>query len=250
MRRIPYLSIVAIALAVAAGRAAHADITFSSALGAPLSGANYVNFNDLPPGNGGVTTANIGDSKNMPGSIGVTLSPNTPVYNPAPGGYAGAAATTGDESGNHAPPWVTLAGNVGHFAITQAANGPDESRYLTSGTTGGIISLSFNSPITYFGLLWGSVDTYNTLTFYGENKSWGVTGSDVKLNANGNQGEGGSLYVNFFSDLPIFRVEATSSQFAFELDNVAYSATPEAATLTIWSGLGLCGWFAYRRGKK
>jgi len=244
----------ATAFAVGAAGVARAGITFENLSGAPLAGANYVNFDDLEPGNEGGQTANIGDSKNS-GFVTVTLSPTNPVVTPAPAGYTGAAATTGSEGGNHAPPWVTLAGNVDHFDLTQTDSGPDESQYLTSGVTGspgGTISLNFTSPIHYFGLLWGSVDGYNALSFFGENDAplGTFNGDMVKPGADGWQQAGGSLYVNFISDLPIFRVDATSTQFAFELDNVAYSATPEAATLTIWSGLGLCGWFAHRRGRK
>ena len=43
-------------------------------------------------------------------------------------------------------------------------NGPDTTTYLTTGI--GSVTLTLPGPEKYFGLLWGSVDTYNTLSFY------------------------------------------------------------------------------------
>jgi hypothetical protein len=64
-----------------------------------------------------------------------------------------------------------------------------------------------------------------------------VTGSDVVASPNGNQGQEGTLYVNINSDLAFDRIVATSSQYAFEFDNVAYNetnvTTPEPSTVVI-----------------
>ena len=87
--------------------------------------------------------------------------------------------------------------------------------------------MTFASQQQYFGLLWGSIDLYNTLSFYNGNTLVGaLTGGQVLAGANGDQGVNGTLYVNINSTLSFDRVVATSSEYAFELDNIAYSADP------------------------
>ena len=68
----------------------------------------------------------------------------------------------------------------------------------------------------YFGLLWGSVDNYNTLSFYNGSTLIGtITGADITPTATGDQGVNGTFYVNLVSTTPFDRVVATSSQYAF-----------------------------------
>ena len=67
-----------------------------------------------------------------------------------------------------------------------STNGPDATTYLTTG--GGSVTLTLPGHESYIGLLWGSVDSYNTLTLYNGSIVVGtVTGSDVATNADGNQ---------------------------------------------------------------
>lgn len=245
--RIQLFSLLAGALATAAPAAVEASISFDISTNSPLAGANYVNFDDLPPKNAG------GQAFNTLGTdfITVALTPASVVPE-----YDGAQAVTGDEGGHFAAPYVTSLDNGAMFGNPQA-DGKDETQYLTSGiaSSNGAISLTFNSAISYFGMLWGSIDNYNTLTFLdaSDNVIGVFTGSTIDPAANGDQGVNGTFYVNFFSDSAnIKSVVATSSQYAFEFDNVAYSANaPEAATLAIWSGLGLCGAaIAYRKSRR
>ena len=100
------------------------------------------------------------------------------------------------------------------------------------------MTINFGASELYVGLLWGSVDDYNTLTLYnGATPVGSVTGSDVVASPNGDQGVNGTLYVNINSTLAFDRIVATSSQYAFEFDNVAYNetnvATPEPSTVVI-----------------
>jgi hypothetical protein len=65
---------------------------------------------------------------------------------------------------------------------------------------GGTATFRFNAPQSYFGLLWGSVDTYNALSFYDASGDLIATVGGAGAGADGNQGAAGTDYVNVFSD--------------------------------------------------
>jgi hypothetical protein len=126
-------------------------------------------------------------------------------------------------------------------------NGPDTTTYLSTGT--GSVILTMPGEEKYVGLLWGSVDSYNTLSLYdGATLVGSITGTNVTAAANGNQGASGTFYVNITSTESFNRVVATSTQNAFELDNVAYNPTgvPEPSSL-ILALVGLAGVVAGKR---
>jgi len=118
---------------------------------------------------------------------------------------------------------------------------------------------SLGGQYTYFGIWWGSMDAYNTLTFtLGGTTVASYTGADIAslliLNPPlGNQTSGyTNAYVNFVG-LPAFDgFKMSSTQFAFEADNIAIGNVPEPTSL-ILLGSGLlarvCSASASRRAE-
>jgi hypothetical protein len=205
--------VVCTALTLALNAGAQAALIVNSSVGGAPTGVTYVDFNLLPLGNiGGI-------------SGGLTVS------------YSGTAQTVqGAESGHYAAPF--LSNNNGALFGT-SGNGVDPTQYLSTGI--GTVTLLMPSDMQYFGLLWGSVDDYNSLEFWkGALMVGSLTGSDVWAGANGDQGANGTFYVNVDSTIAFDRVIAKSTQYAFEFDNVAYnttSAVPEPATLAMFGTL-------------
>lgn len=218
--------IPAIALVVSTTSSVSASLIIVSAVGGGPStavGVNYANFDDLALGYAGGTS----------GGVAVTLTPN-------------AAVVHGAASGLYAAPYLSNSNGV--LFGDNTVSGADTTNYITSGSTGSFenaeVELDFGAGQMYLGLLWGSVDAYNTLTFYNDdNTTSTITGIDVYAFANGDQGEAGTFYVNINSTQSFYKVVATSSNYAFEFDNVAYSI-PGPGSIAV---IGLMGLVSRRR---
>jgi hypothetical protein len=189
-------------------------------------------FNESPPVGATIETFNGGTPANL------TLN--------------GAQIVNGSLSGQYAAPWVG-----------GPSGGPDTNNYVSvfGGTSA---SFSVASGSTYFGLLWGSVDTYNTITFYNNGNQVGsLTGQDVVNlvnnlittggpGANTNWDYQGTVYANITSTLPFNQVVMSSSGNSFEFDEVAtVSAVPLPAALPLFGaalgGIGGFGWWRKRK---
>jgi PEP-CTERM motif len=198
-------------------------IVNASAGGAP-TGMNYVSFDNLPLGQAGGV------------SNGVTVS------------FGGdAQAVQGSQSGVYAAPYLS-SGNGTSFGDPN--NGPDATTYLTTGI--GSVTLTLPGEEKYLGLLWGSVDAYNTLSFYdGSTLIGSVTGTDVTSSANGDQGQFGTFYANITSAASFDKVVATSSSYSFEFDNIAYTPSvvpePSSFVLALAGGVGMLTYVRMRR---
>ncbi|MBX9647849.1 MAG: VCBS domain-containing protein, partial [Xanthobacteraceae bacterium] len=103
---------------------------------------------------------------------------------------------------------------------------PDTTNYLTVGG-GGVETITFASEQNAFGLYWGSVDSYNSISFYdGSTLVGSYTGASVApLFADGNQGSFASNgYVQFSGLAEFNKVVLQSSSNAFEIDNISSGA--------------------------
>ena len=234
------LGVGVLALATAPANAA---FTVNATVGGnAIDGANYVNFDDLNTGSSGGSTAYLGTSAQS-GSVAVSFTNGATMM-------GNGQVVQGGVSGQYAPPVFSNGNGSGKFG--SEPNGTDMTNYLTSGVVPGTAILDFTGLQSYIGLLWGSVDAYNTLEFFNGNTSVGtVTGSRVTTLPNGSQGPGGTYYANITSTLAFNRVVASSTQFAFEFDNVAIAAVPEPSTAAMaFTGLTVLGLGYVRRSRR
>jgi hypothetical protein len=121
-----------------------------------------------------------------------------------------------------------------------------------SQTGPGVVNFS-GAGAQYVGFLWGSVDGYNSVSYYSGATLLGSYNGSYALNpANGNQGAAGTVYFNAFatSAQKITSMVFTSGSNAFETDNFAVNAVPEPETYAmLLAGLGLMGTIVRRRNK-
>ena len=155
--------------------------------------------------------------------------------------YAGtgsSAVVTGNSSGKYATPWTD---STSYLAVQ-----PD-----------GATTLTFAKASDYFGLYWGSVDSYNHLDFYkGGKLLQSFSGNDVSTTAKGQwTGKSDNVYVDFFAgkgesfDKVVMRSDAP----AFETDNHAYrlaKSVPEPSVMAGLVAIALVGKTTLRKRKR
>lgn len=146
---------------------------------------------------------------------------------------------------------------------------PDPTNFV-SVYSGGAAVFNLTQGATQFGIVWGSVDSSNSLTFYGAGGVAGgnvlgtVTGSSIMatlpgVNTTGGPGAGsnwnpgGTVFADIVSSAPIYAVVVGSGQNSFEFDRVAVSSVPLPAALPLFgaglAGLAGFGWFGARKSK-
>lgn len=116
----------------------------------------------------------------------------------------------------------------------------DQSRYL-SVMANGTANIAFGgSGADGFSIDIGSVDTYNTITLnFAGGGSQSFTGSQLVVNANGNQGSpntNGRFRFSAEGSERITGITLTSGQNSFEVDRLAIAAVPEPATWAMMIG--------------
>lgn len=146
--------------------------------------------------------------------------------------------TSGSASGLYAAP---AGDSTGYVSV------PNPS--VTSQTA----TFSLGAAADYFGLYWGSIDSYNSIAFYLNNVLVAsFSGTDiVGSSANGNQiSYASNRFINFDFGSDLYdTVSLTSHGFAFESDNHAFRkavSVSEPLTLVLF-GLGLAGLLVARR---
>lgn len=172
----------------------------------------------------------------------------------------------GSHDGTNACAYTSCTGN---FEVRENTDGhvhgsappftatPIDGHWLTvpNDLSSGSATFTLGSSYDYFGLFWGSIDTYNSITFFdGATQLASFSGSHFipDLEADGGQTDWNSnRFINFsFTDGDTFdSFKLTSNGLAFETDNHAYGnvSVPEPSVIALM-GLGLAGiGFARRR---
>jgi hypothetical protein len=137
----------------------------------------------------------------------------------------------------------------GQYAVPIGSTGNYLSVY-----NGGSATFDFTQPEHYFGLLWGSVDSYNSISFLDNGVQVGktITGSDianlVSTLSLGSQTSNGTVYANFTDSAAFNQVVLQSTGNSFEFDNVQVAVTPlPGAALMFCSALLVLAGYARRR---
>lgn len=156
----------------------------------------------------------------------------TPVTGSNPGGGVVAA---GGNSAIYAAP---LADPTQFYAV---AYNPTPGTPTTPATD--MFTVPLGIPQNYFGLYWGSIDTYNSITFLLNGGPVGSFTGGAFPPANGSQTSANTNeYIDFFfvGGQSYNQVEFSTSALNFEFDNMAVANVPEPTSLLLL-GTGVFG---------
>jgi hypothetical protein len=191
----------------------------------------------------------VGGTPNVAGATLYTFDGTLPSILALTGN---AYVTSGTTQGSYTAPYYS--GSTAAYFGESPATGADATPYIAV-QTGGMATFTFSTPQNYFGILWGSIDAQNTLTFY--NSSDSVIGTVTSAQLTGyslnSSGAAGTVYANISSSAPFSSVVVTTSgaqgDFNFEFDDVAIANVPEPTSLGLLAtGIAVAG-FVIRRKK-
>ncbi|WP_111642210.1 Npun_F0296 family exosortase-dependent surface protein [Marinimicrobium alkaliphilum] len=146
--------------------------------------------------------------------------------------------------------YAIVSGNLGGvYAEPLGTDAPYLTVPLDQSSGSATFDLGFSA--NYFGLYWGSIDAYNSISFWsGGSMVDSFTGSDIVSPADGGQGSTDTnRYVNFdFGAMSFDQVMLSSTSYAFESDNHAFAlvSVPEPGVVVLF-GLGILGLGLSRR---
>jgi hypothetical protein len=186
----------------------------------------------------------------------------TSSTNPTPASYSGnntvLFGVTNEIPDVYRSPFENVNSSPGATALTDGGFGIGNWASLpyTSVQGGGTATYNF-APSNMLSILWGSPDSYNTLTFYsgqngGGNALYTLTGSALELQTYGHDLVDFTMTGGYFQSVVL-----TSSVNAFEFADLqaglltTIQGTPVPAALPLFaSGIGLAGLFGWRRKAK
>jgi len=144
--------------------------------------------------------------------------------------------------------WAVVKGTATTYAAPYSVSEThaDDTWYLTvpkNLLAGNSATISFDSDYNYLGFFWGSIDTYNTIEFFDNDSLVATYKGDYVSSGSGNQTAADTnKYVNFFMSHSFDAIKLTSTNYAFELDNLAVAVVPvPGAVLLGFLGLGAAG---------
>ena len=186
----------------------------------------------IPVGNSSVTELTTGSSA---GDNGYLVTQAELSFNPT--GETGYNVTFTDPGGVYegqtGVTWAPEAAGNGVGGIT--------NDYYAA-ASGGDVTFTFGAAQQFFGLLWGSLSSSNTLTFYNGSTVTGTVTYDEMVAANDLNGiqavDQGTYYVGVNVPDGFTSVVVSSADGGFEFGNVTYAASTIADPATLLSGSG------------
>ena len=183
-----------------------------------MSGSFTLYSSSATPQNSSIYELGFGSN----GTIGTEVTNSRLSF--GSGSEAGTISFTGNSGvyrGETSTTWAPGSSATGSGGVT--------TDYLAAATNGAV-TINFNSTQEYFGLLWGSVNATNTLTFYnGSTQVYQVTNTTLFNDGATSQG---SYYVAINIPGGYTSVVATASSGDFEFTDVSYASTTIANPTT------------------